>query len=150
MSACVGTETCFSGDYRIIWWVRCHAGSVEIYTSWFDRERQGFSSHCQGLLSDLAPFKIKQPLIQLFLPLLHEGKWSSQCHWSPSPSLCVPPCAMKHQLWAPLSCRSCGRGSLKSLRFCEEDSALLQAHAVKVPCTWPLREREEQRHTDVI
>lgn len=60
------------------------------------------------------------------------------------------PCAMKHQLWAPLSCRSCGRGSLKSLRFCEEDSALLQAHAVKVPCTWPLREREEQRHTDVI
>lgn len=31
MSACVGTETCFSGDYRIIWWVRCHAGSVEIY-----------------------------------------------------------------------------------------------------------------------
>lgn len=46
----------FAEDYRLMGGVRCHAGSVEIYVSWFDRERQGLSAN----LTDLAPFKNSQ------------------------------------------------------------------------------------------
>lgn len=89
----VGTETCFAGITGSYGgsgvmpglWKYIRAGSTE------RGKDSPLIAESQGLLSDLAPFKCKQPLIQLFLPPLHEGKWSSRFQCSPSPSLCVPP-----------------------------------------------------------